>query len=137
MAAHLFGYVDEVTEAQLQRPEYQGVESGDLVGQAGIEQAYNKLLMGAEGNRAVVVNSLGREIQELDKQDPVEGQRLQLTIDADVQKAIEDAFTASGLQRRRGRARSAQRRGARRSPAVRPTTRTRLPRASTVRHGPR
>ena len=41
MAAHLFGYVTEVTEAQLQRPEYQGVESGDLVGQAGIEQASN------------------------------------------------------------------------------------------------
>ncbi len=97
MAAHLFGYVTEVTEAQLQRPEYQGVESGDLVGQAGIEQAYNKILMGAEGNRAVVVNSLGREIQELDKQDPVEGQRLQLTIDADLQKATDDAFTASGF----------------------------------------
>ena len=42
MAAHLFGYVSEVTEAQLQRPEYQGVDRGDLVGQAGIEQAYNK-----------------------------------------------------------------------------------------------
>src|SRR3954464_16031513 len=97
MAAHLFGYVTEVTEAQLQRPEYQGVESGDMVGQAGVEQAYNKLLMGAEGNRAVVVNSLGREIQELDKQDPVEGQRLQLTIDADLQKATDDAFTASGF----------------------------------------
>jgi penicillin-binding protein 2 len=97
MAAHLFGYVSEVTDAQLQRPEYQGVASGDLVGQAGVEQAYNKLLMGSEGNRAVVVNSLGREIEELDKQEPVEGQRLQLTIDADLQKATEDAFTASGF----------------------------------------
>ncbi|MEN3339286.1 MAG: penicillin-binding protein 2 [Acidobacteriota bacterium] len=97
MAAHLFGYVTEVTEAQLQKAEFQGVESGDLVGQAGVEQAYNKILMGSEGNRAVVVNSLGREIQELEKQDPVEGQRLQLTIDADLQKATDDAFTASGF----------------------------------------
>jgi penicillin-binding protein 2 len=97
MAAHLFGYVTEVTEAQLQKSEYEGVESGDLVGQAGIEQAYNKVLMGSEGNRAVVVNSLGREIEELDKQDPVEGRRLQLTIDADLQKATDDAFTASGF----------------------------------------
>ncbi len=97
MAAHLFGYVTEVTEAQLQKAEYQGVESGDLVGQAGVEQAYNRILMGSEGNRAVVVNSLGREIQELEKQDPVEGQRLQLTIDADLQKATDDAFTASGF----------------------------------------
>jgi penicillin-binding protein 2 len=97
MAAHLFGYVTEVTEPQLQRAEYQGVESGDLVGQAGVEQAYNRILMGSEGNRAVVVNSLGREIQELEKQDPVEGKRLQLTIDADLQKATDDAFTASGF----------------------------------------
>ena len=97
MAAHLFGYVSEVTDAQLQRPEYQGVASGDIVGQAGVEQAYNRLLMGSEGNRAVVVNSLGREIQELEKQEPKEGQRLQLTIDADLQKATEDAFSASGF----------------------------------------
>src|SRR3954451_1683809 len=62
MAAHLFGYVTEVTDAQLQRPEYEGAATGDIVGQAGVEQAYNKLLMGSEGNRAVVVNSLGREI---------------------------------------------------------------------------
>ncbi len=97
MAAHLFGYVSEVTESQLRRPEYAGAESGDLVGQAGVELAYNRLLTGAEGNRAVVVNSLGREIEELDKKDPVEGRRLQLTIDADLQKATEDGFTASGF----------------------------------------
>ena len=61
-AAHLFGYVGEVTERQLQRPEYEGIESGTIVGQAGVEQAYNKLLMGVDGNKTVVVNSVGREI---------------------------------------------------------------------------
>jgi penicillin-binding protein 2 len=96
MAAHLFGYVSEVTEAQLQRTEYEGVESGAIVGQAGVEQAYNRLLMGAEGNRAVVVNSLGREIEELDKQPAVEGEPLQLTIDADVQRAAEEGFRHAG-----------------------------------------
>ena len=35
-----------------------------MVGQAGVEQAYNKLLMGADGDRFVVVNSLGREMRE-------------------------------------------------------------------------
>src|SRR3954468_11560237 len=43
MAAHLFGYVGEITEAQLQRADYEGVDSGTIVGQAGIEQAYNRL----------------------------------------------------------------------------------------------
>ena len=36
-----------------------------MVGQAGIEQAYNKLLMGDDGDRFVVVNSVGREIREV------------------------------------------------------------------------
>jgi penicillin-binding protein 2 len=97
MAAHLFGYVSEVTEAQLQRAEYAGVESGAIVGQAGVEQAYNRMLMGSEGNRAVVVNSLGREIEELDKHEPVEGEPLQLTIDADVQRAAEEGFRHAGF----------------------------------------
>jgi len=97
MAAHLFGYVGEVTEAQLQRADYEGVEPGTLVGQSGVEQAYNKLLMGTEGNKTVVVNSVGREIRELGKQEPVEGRRLELTVDADVQKSIEDGFAASGF----------------------------------------
>ena len=61
-AAHLFGYVGEVTEAQLTSVEYQGVEPGAIVGQAGVEKAQNKLLMGAEGAKEVIVNSLGREI---------------------------------------------------------------------------
>src|SRR4051794_40025324 len=97
MAAPLFGYVGEITEAQLQRADYEGVDSGTIVGQAGIEQAYNRLLMGTEGNKTVVVNSVGREIQEVKKEEPVEGRRLQLTIDADLQKATEDGFTVSEL----------------------------------------
>ena len=65
LAAHLFGYVGEVNEAQLTATEYTGVEAGAMVGQAGVEQAYNQLLMGADGDRVVVVNSLGREIREV------------------------------------------------------------------------
>jgi penicillin-binding protein 2 len=97
MAAHLFGYVGEVTEAQLQRPDYDGIEPGTMVGQAGVELAYNKNLMGKEGNKTVAVNSVGREIRELSKLDPTVGRPLQLTIDSDVQKSIEDAFAASGF----------------------------------------
>lgn len=97
LAAHLFGYVGEVTESQLGRVEFANLQPGAIVGQAGAEQAFNQMLMGHDGSRYVVVNSLGREIEEVRKQDAVEGQRLQLTVDVDLQRAIEDGFRASGF----------------------------------------
>ncbi len=96
VAAHLFGYVGEISESQLQRASNEELSSGAIVGQAGIEQIYNELLQGKDGNRYVVVNSLGREIEELRKEQPVEGRRLQLTIDYDVQRAVEEGFRRSG-----------------------------------------
>jgi penicillin-binding protein 2 len=98
LGAHLFGYVGEITEAQLAKPEYQGLTSGALIGQAGIEQTYNKLLMGRDGARVVTVNSTGREISEGEGVTPIEGQRLQLTIDYDIQKAAQDGFETTGYQ---------------------------------------
>jgi penicillin-binding protein 2 len=96
LAAHLFGYVGEITEWQLARPENDGLRSGDLIGQAGVEQTYNRLLMGEDGARRVVVNSAGREIDVLGEITPTEGRRLQLTIDYDLQAAAEEGFRALG-----------------------------------------
>ena len=98
MGAHLYGYVGEVSEGQLQSAEYNELGQGAIVGKAGVEQAYNKLLMGAEGNKIVIVNSRGREILEESRLPPREGNRLMLTIDADVQKAAEDGFRHYGIQ---------------------------------------
>jgi penicillin-binding protein 2 len=95
MAAHLLGYVGEVNDAQVS--EDSSLKSGDIVGQMGIEKTYNALLMGEDGAKRVVVNSVGREIRTLEEDEPNEGKRLQLTIDLDVQKAIEDGFDAVDL----------------------------------------
>ncbi len=113
MAAHLIGYVGEVTDAQLARPEYKDVQGGAVVGQAGVEQTYNPLLMGADGARHVIVNSRGREIDVLGEEEPVEGRRLQLTIDADVQRAAEEAFRHYGFRGAAIALAPSQRRGAR------------------------
>jgi hypothetical protein len=67
-----------------------------MIGQAGVEQAYNKLLMGADGDRFVVVNSVGREIREVREQPTAKASACG-DIDADVQRAIEEGFTASGF----------------------------------------
>jgi penicillin-binding protein 2 len=96
LAAHLFGYVGEIRENQLEQPEFAGLHRGAIVGQTGLERIYNAQLMGEDGSRFVVVNSVGREIDELYEQPPAEGGRLQLTIDADLQRATEEAFEALG-----------------------------------------
>jgi penicillin-binding protein 2 len=94
-AAHLFGYVGEVSDAQV--TDGGGVKSGDIVGQAGIEKIYNAMLMGEDGARRVVVNSMGREIRTLEENAPSEGKRVKLTVDYDLQKALEDGFKLSGF----------------------------------------
>jgi penicillin-binding protein 2 len=95
MGAHLFGYVGEVSDAQVVVDT--NLKSGDIVGQSGIEKVYNSMLMGEDGAKRVVVNSVGREIRTLEEDEPTEGKRLQLTIDYDVQKAIEDGFDQLGF----------------------------------------
>jgi penicillin-binding protein 2 len=95
LAAHLFGYVGEVSDRDVSAND--ALRSGDIVGQSGIEKIYNAHLMGEDGARRVVVNSVGREIRTLEEEPPIEGKRLQLTIDYDVQKAIEDSFDQLGF----------------------------------------
>ncbi|HEX7283939.1 MAG TPA: penicillin-binding protein 2, partial [Vicinamibacterales bacterium] len=93
MAAHLIGYVGEANEDQMTAD---GVTTGSIVGQFGIERVYNKLLMGVDGAKRVVVNSVGREIRTLEEIPPVQGRRVQLTINYAMQKAAEDALRAYG-----------------------------------------
>jgi len=92
LAAHLFGYVGQVSDAQVSAdPE---LKSGDIVGKSGLEQVYNADLKGQDGAKIVVVNSTGREIRVLQEEKPSEGRRMTLTIDYDVQRATEEAFNA-------------------------------------------
>jgi penicillin-binding protein 2 len=93
LAAHLFGYVGQANDEQLG----DGITQGSIIGQSGVERVYNKLLMGRDGAKRVVVNSMGREIRTEAEVPPVEGRRVQLTIDYDLQKAAEDGFRHAGF----------------------------------------
>lgn len=99
LAAHAFGYVGEVQEAQLSSAEFSALplQPGAVIGQTGLERYYNANLIGTDGNRFVVVNSVGRELDVMRTEAPVDGARMQLTLDYDVQKALEDAFAHAGL----------------------------------------
>jgi penicillin-binding protein 2 len=90
--AHLIGYVGEVSEDMLNNPRYELYNSGDVVGQSGVEAEYNDMLMGKNGSRRVLVNSKGKEVGELSDTPAIPGKALQLTVDLDLQIAAEEAL---------------------------------------------
>ena len=96
-AAHLLGSVGEVTADDLQDPASQGLEPGDALGKAGIEQTYDETLRGDNGLTRIQVDSLGRIKGELQSEIPEPGDSLRLTIDPDVQAAGEAALSSIGL----------------------------------------
>lgn len=90
LAAHALGYVGEVSEAQLQLPEFAQHKPGDIVGQFGVERSYNDVLTGRDGHRRVLVNSIGKTIQELGRIEPVGGEELTLALDLHLQMVAEE-----------------------------------------------
>jgi penicillin-binding protein 2 len=95
MLAHVVGYTGEVSEAELDLPEYAQYDPGDIVGKFGIEKQYNSWLTGVDGERQVVVDHLG-QVRQLLQSKPFEaGKDLKLTIDLDLQVVAELSMDAS------------------------------------------
>jgi penicillin-binding protein 2 len=92
-AAHLIGYVGEVSEQMLENDaRYAFYEPGDVVGQSGVEKTYDAYLRGTDGSRDVIVNSHGKEVGQLGYELAKPGHDLRLTIDLDLQMAAEKAL---------------------------------------------
>jgi len=89
--AHASGYVGEVSEQQIEASNGK-LRPGDVVGKAGLERQYNDILMGTDGMRRVIVNSVGKEVDHLTQQDPIPGKQIQLTIDYDLQTVAEQSL---------------------------------------------
>jgi penicillin-binding protein 2 len=92
IGAHLFGHLGEVSEADLNDPRYAGVELGDRVGKAGIEQEYDRYLRGRNGATRVKVDALGNLKGYLRKRNPQQGKQLRLALDLDVQRTGQAAL---------------------------------------------
>jgi penicillin-binding protein 2 len=92
MMAHVIGYTGEISEDELDLPDFAKYNQGDVVGKFGIEKQYNDTLMGVDGQRQVVVDNRGTVRQTLAIKKAVEGKDLQLTIDLDVQTVAELAM---------------------------------------------
>ncbi|HUS20291.1 MAG TPA: penicillin-binding protein 2 [Terriglobales bacterium] len=91
-AAHLIGYVGEVSETDLDRPQFELYNQGDIVGKSGLEYQYNDMLIGKDGARRVLVDTRGKEVGRLSKTPAVPGKELRLAMDLDIQIAAEEAL---------------------------------------------
>ena len=92
-AAQLLGYVSEITREELESRAKDGYAAGDRIGQTGLEATYDRYLRGLAGEGQVRVDALGRVTSDREySQLPQPGYSVRLTIDADLQRAAEDAL---------------------------------------------
>ncbi len=93
LAAHLFGYVGEVTLDQLSQEKYKDVRGGTIIGQYGVEESFDSTLRGTPGEKKIEVDALGHERQVIQEKLPLRGDDIFLTLDLHVQKEAEAALS--------------------------------------------
>lgn len=99
VGAHALGYMREVDPEMLAEMRRQGYVEGDHVGASGIERSWESYLRGTRGWEKVIVDARGARrpmrpgiIDGPSRVDPIPGRDLRLSLDADVQAAIERAM---------------------------------------------
>jgi penicillin-binding protein 2 len=99
VGAHVLGYMAEVDGDRLATLRSSGYMEGDRIGVTGVERAWESYLRGTRGWEKVLVDARGRKrpggegiIEEPARTDPIPGRDLRLTLDAEVQKALDKAF---------------------------------------------
>lgn len=99
-AAHILGYLGRISESEKKYYTEKGYTPNEMVGQTGLEKTYESTLRGIGGIKSVQVNNMGEMVKVIDETAPVKGKDLQLTIDLELQKSVEDylAETLTKLQ---------------------------------------
>ena len=101
LASHVLGYIGLVSQEELDsqaQAQDAGDENatnykmGDYVGKVGVEKYYDEYLRGVNGYREVEVNAAGRPVSDTETVNPQNGDNLVLTIDYDLQLALEAAM---------------------------------------------
>jgi len=92
-AAHLIGYLSEISPDELAGKKFPGRRRGDFIGKYGAEKAYENYLRGTRGGRQVEVNANGQVVRILKTVAAKPGQNIYLTIDYALQKKAESLLT--------------------------------------------
>ena len=103
LASHVLGYIGEINQNELEQATLEAEEAGeetiykmgDYIGKVGLENYYDEVLRGTDGYRQVEVNAAGRPVSDVSVVEPEAGNTLVLTIDADLQMALENALDST------------------------------------------
>ena len=96
LAAHLLGYLVEVSPEQLEELAPRGYQPGDKIGAAGVEAFFEKELAGERGGTLAVITPQGEVQQVLARRKPEPAHDVYLTIDLDVQRWAHEALRRQG-----------------------------------------
>lgn len=96
-AVHALGYVGEVSAYEIEQGIFKDVTQGSIVGKSGIENYYDQDLRGQDGAFMEEVDVAGNVVKHFETLQPVAGKSLRLTLDYELQRAIEE-FTDQHLR---------------------------------------
>ncbi len=88
-AAHVIGYLQEISPDEIKQGAFEDRRLGDLVGRTGIEHQFEPELGGTSGRALEIVDSTGRVNEEVSRRPPRNGTQIDLTIDARLQAVAE------------------------------------------------
>ncbi len=92
LAAHVIGYVGEITSDELTKLGARGYEAGDRIGKTGLEQTLEDVLAGTFGWRLNVIEPDGSPAALLGERQPLQGLDVLTSLDVKVQRAAEAAL---------------------------------------------
>ncbi|MBI2049576.1 hypothetical protein HYT32_01595 [Candidatus Roizmanbacteria bacterium] len=88
IAAHVLGYIGEVSKEELGQKGFSSYKGGELIGKIGMEKEYESMLKGIDGKELIEVDSLGKTIRGLGRTDPIPGKNISLSLDLELQRAV-------------------------------------------------
>jgi penicillin-binding protein 2 len=95
LVAHLVGYVAEISERELELPDFEGYQQGRWIGKAGLERYHEQRIGGEPGIRYLEVDARGRIKRWLPEEvgvPAIPGQDLHLHLDLDLQRYVAELF---------------------------------------------